>query len=109
MTHNLIMEHFEVHKEQLEDLVVEMNEKGPAVFADLPTTEKKRPCTHNDFALIDEMSGLNEYLNNFMMLNNMPETAKLRMKAHMREYHGNPMDKDIQLQELKMSLFGDQR
>ena len=32
LTHNLIMEHFEVHKEALEDLIVEMNTKGPVVF-----------------------------------------------------------------------------
>ena len=103
------MEHFEVHKEQLEDLIVDMHEKGPAVFADLPTTEKKRPCTQNDFALIDEMSGLNEYLNNFMMQQNMPETAKQRIRAHMREYEGPPLEKEIALQELKMSMLGNQR
>ena len=32
LTHNLIMEHFEVHKENLEDLIVDLNSKGPAIF-----------------------------------------------------------------------------
>ncbi len=31
-THNLIMEQFEVHKEQLEDLIIDLNTKGPVVF-----------------------------------------------------------------------------
>ena len=35
LTHNLVMEHFEVHKEQLEDLIIDMNQKGPAVFEGL--------------------------------------------------------------------------
>ena len=32
LTHNLIMEHFEVHKEQLEDLIIDLNDKGPSIF-----------------------------------------------------------------------------
>jgi hypothetical protein len=32
----MIMEHFEVHKEQLEDLVMELQTYGPKVFLDLP-------------------------------------------------------------------------
>ena len=61
------MEHFEVHKESLEDLILDLNKQGPKVFANLPYTEKRREITMNDFALIDEMSGLNDYLDNFMM------------------------------------------
>ena len=109
MTHNMIMEHFEVHKEQLEDLVVELHEKGPSVFADLPVNEKKRPCTTNDFALIDEMCGLNEFLNNFMALHDMPETTKQRIRAHMHTYDGPLLEKEIALNDLKMSMFGNQR
>jgi len=30
------MEHFEVHKEMLEDLIVDLNTVGPAVFDGLP-------------------------------------------------------------------------
>ena len=29
------MEHFEVHKEDLEDLIVDMKKEGPKVFMDL--------------------------------------------------------------------------
>ena len=66
LTHNMIMEHFEVHKEQLEDLVVEVNKKGPKVFMDLPNEKPDFTITTNDFALIDELSGLNTWLENFM-------------------------------------------
>jgi hypothetical protein len=31
----MIMEHFEVHKEMLEDLVVELETYGPKVFMDI--------------------------------------------------------------------------
>ena len=32
LVHNLCMEHFEMHKEQLEDLIVELQTNGPKVF-----------------------------------------------------------------------------
>ena len=38
LTHNLVMEHFEMHKEQLEDLVVDLNDEGPAVWDKIDMT-----------------------------------------------------------------------
>ena len=67
LTHNLCMEHFEMRKEQLEDLIVEMHTHGPKVFAELPAKAPYRELTMNEFALIDEMSGLTNYLDNFML------------------------------------------
>jgi hypothetical protein len=32
----MMMEHFEVHKEQLEDLIVDVEKHGPKVWADIP-------------------------------------------------------------------------
>ena len=59
LTHNLIMEHFEVHKESLEDLIVQLNRQGPRVFADIPKQSnwKQRPITTNDLALLDPQIG----------------------------------------------------
>ena len=62
------MEHFEVHKEKTEDLILELNEKGPVIFEGLEHEKARfRPITMNDLALIDEVSGLNEFLENVMM------------------------------------------
>ncbi len=36
LTHNLIMEHFEVHKEALEDLILDLKDHGPRILADIP-------------------------------------------------------------------------
>lgn len=66
LTHNLMMEHFEVHKEQLEDLIVDLNVKGPAMFDGLTVKNEKAPLTMDDFALLDEVSGLNDFLRNHM-------------------------------------------
>ena len=76
LTHNLIMEHFEVHKEQLEDLIVDLNDKGPAIFDGLKSNEYKMmpPLTMDKFALIDEISGLNDFLRNHMKNEAMSET-----------------------------------
>ena len=60
------MEHFEMHKEKLEEVVDELDKHGPMIFYNLERI--KRPIgtfTKNDLALIDELSGLTEFLNNF--------------------------------------------
>ena len=69
LTHNLIMEHFEVHKESLEDLIVDLNRNGPSIFEGVTSNYGKNfahKLTMDDFALIDEVSGLNDFLRNHM-------------------------------------------
>ena len=67
LTHNLIMEHFEVHKESLEDLILELNTKGPVTFEGLEASQPKRKAvTIDDLGLIDEISGLNSFLEETM-------------------------------------------
>jgi len=73
LTHNMIMEHFEVHKEQLEDLIVDLNKFGPTVFDGVPLREPKETVTLDDMALIDEMSGLNDFIDNWLTTQRIPE------------------------------------
>ena len=40
LCHNMIMEHFEVHKEQLEDLIIDVEKYGPKVWADVPNKSR---------------------------------------------------------------------
>ena len=54
----MIMEHFEVHKENLEDLILDIQKEGPKVLMDLPPKQKHESLTTDDIALIDEISGL---------------------------------------------------
>jgi hypothetical protein len=37
LCHNMCMEHFEMHKERLEDLIIDVEKFGPRILADLPT------------------------------------------------------------------------
>lgn len=108
LVHNLAMEHFEMHMEQLEDLIVDMNTNGPRVFADLPAPKGPKVVTMDDFALIDEMSGLTTYLDNFMLHQDMSEAGKERIKAHMFRYNGKK-PKEVALNEIRLAIFGDQR
>ena len=89
-------------------MVLDLNKRGPKVFANLPIKEGRTQIKITDFALIDEMSGLNDYLDNFMMSQNLPETTKDRIKARMVRYNGK-VPKDIALNELRLSMFGDKR
>lgn len=63
LCHNMIMEHFEVHKEQLEDLIVDIQKEGPKILMDLPEKQEKESMSTDDIALIDEISGLTEFMN----------------------------------------------
>ena len=106
LTHNLIMEHFEVHKEATEDLILELTKKGPAVWEGLEPKQQEHSINLNDFALIDEISGLTDFLDNFMLTHNLPETKRDRIRARMFRYTGDK-DKSVAKQELYMSMFGD--
>jgi hypothetical protein len=109
LCHNMVMEHFEVHKEQLEDLILDVDRFGPRILADIPDESKRiQAVTLDDFALIDELSGLNLYLENFMLSHNVPETVKDRIRARMLTYSGDK-PKEIALQEMRLKLYGDQR
>ena len=110
LTHNVIMEHFEVHKERLEDLIVDLHAKGPTIFENvtLKPNPHAKPLTMDDFALIDEISGLNTFLRTHLKNQAMSETQKDRIRAHMIEYK-SPKDKLVALNELSLSIFGDGR
>ena len=109
LTHNMIMEHFEVHKEELEDLIVDMNKEGPKVFMGLEgkTTYSaaERGIDLNDFALIDEISGYNAFLNNYMKRVDLPVTVKERIRARMLTYNSEK-PKEVALNEMQLKLFG---
>ena len=102
----MVMEHFEVHKEQLEDLIIDVEKFGPRIWADIPQgAERRDAITLDDFALIDEISGLNMYLDNFMKTQNIPETVKDRIRTRMFTYSG-AKPKDVAIQEMRIKLYG---
>lgn len=61
--------------------------------------------TLDDFALIDELSGLTLFLDNFMQCHNIPETVKDRIRARMIKYSGDK-PKEIATQEMRIKLYG---
>ena len=62
----------------------------------------------DDFALIDEISGLNGFLRSHLKNQAMSETQKERIRAHMVEYK-SPKDKVVAMNELSIAMFGDGR
>ena len=105
LCHNMIMEHFEMHKEQFEDLVVDVKKKGPQVLMDLPEKEFNPVVSTNDFALIDEISGYTNFVENFLRTSNLPETSKQRIRARMFTYN-SPKPKEIAVNEIRATIFG---
>ena len=72
---------------------------------DIPAKEIDRSVTINDFALIDELSGLNNYLEGFLAMNDIPETVKDRIRARMITYDSSK-PKEIALNEMRDVIFG---
>ena len=62
----------------------------------------------DDFALIDELSGLNHFIDNFMAGRQVPETVKDRVKARMIRYSG-VKSKEVAMNEMRTAIFGNQR
>ena len=109
LTHNLIMEHFEVHKERLEEVVDELDKHGPMIFYNL----ERKPnvmgrITYDHIALIDEMSGYTDFLKSFMNDHNIPESNRDAIRAYMTEYRG-AKPKEIALNEMAIAMFGGTR
>jgi len=103
----MVMEHFEVHKEALEDLIVDLDKYGPKILVDIPEP-REGGITLDDIALIDELSGYTFFLDNFMRGHTMPEILKDRIRARMVRCSGDK-PKEIALNELRMKLYGDQK
>ena len=107
LCHNMMMEHFELHKEQLEDLIIDVEKNGTRLWTDIPDGKPRIDAvTLDDFALIDELSGLNLFLNNFLRTHNIPETVKDRIRSRMVTYSG-AKPKEIALQELRIKVYGE--
>jgi hypothetical protein len=103
----MMMEHFELHKERLEDLIIDVDKNGTRLWTDIPDGKPRIDAvTLDDFALIDELSGINLFLNNFLRTHNIPETVKDRIRSRMVTYSG-AKPKEIALQELRIKVYGE--
>ncbi len=74
-------------------------------MADIPDPQGPPAITLDDFALIDELSGLNHFLDNFLRQNDLPETVKDRIRARMVTYSGSK-PKAVALNEMNLKLYG---
>ena len=101
------MEHFEVHKEHLEDLIVDLDKKGPKFFADIPDVESnKEQVTIEDLALINEISGLTNFIDRVLQTNDVPEHVKNKISSQILRYD-SVKPREIAMNELRIKLFGD--
>ena len=72
---------------------------------DLPAKTVDTKMNLNDFALIDEISGLNSYLDGFLSSHNIPEHTKDRIRARMFRYESEK-PKEVALNEMREVIFG---
>ena len=108
LCHNMIMEHFEVHTEQLQDLLIDLDKEGPAAFRSSVESSKdanKTTTNLDDLALMDELAGLPQFWDRVFDQLNVPVLLRQKMEARLLRYNG-AKDKDIAMNELKMKLFG---
>ena len=88
LTHNMIMEHFETHVEDLQDLVVDLQKHGGKVWSRIPPPIPHEPITIDDLAVIDEISGLRAFIDNYLSQNRVPEHIKSKLQAKVIRYQG---------------------
>ena len=68
----------------------------------------RRPVTMSDLAIIDEISGLNEFLENTMQTQKFSEAGKARVRARMHTYN-SAQPKEERMNEISMEIFGNNR
>ena len=109
LCHNMVMEHFEVHKEQLEDLIIDLDKNGPKILIDIPEPEQKESrISLDELALIDEISGLTPFIDNFLLTHDIPLSMRSRLESRIFRYSGEK-PKEIALNELRDTLYGNNR
>ncbi len=102
----MIMEHFEVHKEQLEDLIVDLDKYGPSVVIDIPPEKKvQNHITTDELALLDELSGLTPFIDTVLTQKNIPVSMRSRIESRIFRYSGE-RPKVIAMNELRENLYG---
>ena len=105
----MVMEHFEVHKEQLEDLIIDLDKNGPKILIDIPEPEQKESrISLDELALIDEISGLTPFIDNFLLTHDIPLSMRSRLESRIFRYSGEK-PKEIALNELRDTLYGNNR
>ena len=75
---------------------------------DLPDKKINPVANLDNFALIDEISGLNNFLDNYMNVTNLPEVVKDRIRSRMFRYE-SAKPKEVALNEMREVLFGSGR
>ena len=68
----------------------------------------RKQFTIHDAALLDEMSGLTMFVDNFLAQNNIPETTKERIRARYLHYEGDK-PKTEAINEMRLALYGASR
>ena len=84
---------------------MDLQKEGPKVLMDLPTKPVDTSVSLDDFALIDEISGVTPFLEGFLRTQDIPETAKDRIRARMFTYQSEK-PKEIALNEMREVIFG---
>ena len=84
LTHNMIMEHFEVHKEQMEDYLVQI-QKGQDPFKGklYQSWVKPRPNIMDDDiqAIVDEITGYTAFVEKYLETADLPVMVKNNIRA----------------------------
>ena len=102
LVHNMIMEHFEVHTEKLQDLLVDINKEGAKVLDNLPAPARKTlsPLSQNELAMVDEMSGLTDFVETIIRDNDLPEHVISKMRGQVVNYTD-----DVDYQKTRYNLY----
>ena len=97
LVHNMCMEHFEVHVEQLQDLILDMQKQGTAVFDNIPEEKQEplRAVSIDELAMIDEMSGLTDFIDMYIQANNVPEHMASKLRSYVVRYTGEKSKDEV--------------
>ena len=111
LTHNMIMEHFEIHTEQLQDLIVELKKDGTKAFDGIQESDadfKAMDLNQDDLAWLDDVSGLSGFIEDLIKNNSVPQATIDQLRARVIPYSGAKSKEQVDF-EAHEKFFGRQR
>ena len=112
LTHNLIMEHFETHVEDFQDIIVDLHKDGYTALENLEVEmEDRNFLTESELALVDELSGFTNFIEETVTRNAIPEDLKERLRSHVVYFKegDNGETRDEVVNKLYKKLYGSKR
>ena len=111
LTHNMIMEHFEMHVEEMQDFLIDIKKNGSRAFTSIKLEGDgfdKKGLNQDMFAFIDDLSGFRDLTYRMINDQKLPLALQDKLLSRLTPYTGKKTKEEVAY-EVHERFFGRQR